>query len=75
MVEWLEESLNGPSNTDIWGWERPYYNFTDLMKWLKMREEDGDNNSSDGGKKISKKVSKKGKVKAGFSDVSKKGKK
>jgi hypothetical protein len=33
---------NGPSNMDIWGQDKPYYNFPDLTKWLQMKAEGGD---------------------------------
>ena len=49
MVEWLEERPDGPSNMDIWGYEKAYYNFSDLVKWLEAMAEDRD--SSDGGKR------------------------
>ena len=59
MVEWLEERRNGPSDMDIWGHEKSYYTFSDLMKWLK---EAGDgvsvdsDSESDGWKKKGKKA-------------------
>src|ERR1700679_1700728 len=42
MVEWLEARPNGPSDMDIWGKEKPYYTFIDLMKWLKDQEDVSD---------------------------------
>jgi hypothetical protein len=60
MVEWLEERPDGPSNMDIWGQDKPYYNFPDLTKWLQMKAEGGDEeSSSDDGKKSRKKTSRK----------------
>ena len=55
MVEWLEERPNGPSDMDIWGKDKPYYTFVDLMKWLKEASDVGQD-SSDGGKRKGKKV-------------------
>jgi len=59
MVEWLEERQNGPSDMDIWGFEKSYYTFPDLMKWLK-KADDGVSvdldSESDGWKKKGKKA-------------------
>jgi hypothetical protein len=59
MVEWLEERQNGPSDMDIWGYEKSYYTFSDFMKWLKEACDgvsvDSDS-KSDGWKKKGKKA-------------------
>ncbi len=59
MVEWLEERPDGPSNVDIWGQDKPYYNFTDLTKWLQIKAEGEDESLSENGKRNRKKTSKK----------------
>ena len=74
MVEWLEARKNGPSDMDIWGKEKPYYTFTDLAKWLKEAGDGPDLESSDGGKKKSKKGVTKKKVELKDSGKSHKGK-
>ena len=58
MVEWLEGRANGPSNLDLWGREKPFYTFVDLVKWFEVMADNGED-SSDGGKRKSKKVLKK----------------
>lgn len=58
MVEWLEDGPNSPSNIEIWGREKPHYNFSDLIQWFQVKAED-DQDSSDGRQKKRKKVSKK----------------
>ena len=57
MLEWLEES-GACSDLDIWGKEKPFYNFVDLKEWLRKVGMNGES-SSDGGRKKGKKVMKK----------------
>ena len=35
MVEWLEEDgEDRPSSVDVWGFQKNFYTFADLKKWL-----------------------------------------
>jgi hypothetical protein len=36
MVDWLENGPNKPSNLDVWGVEKPSYNFKDLEAYLEQ---------------------------------------
>ena len=55
MVEWLENEVDGPSNLDFWGVEKPSYTFKDLKGYLEQAKEKGK------GKKDKKKDHKKAK--------------
>jgi hypothetical protein len=77
MVEWLEEREDRPSDMDLWGKEKSHYTFSDLTKWLK---EAGDGagaavDSSDNGRRKSKKSVGKKKEKSSSEKKSHKSKK
>ena len=63
MLEWLEGRQNGPSDVDIWGKEKSYYTFSDLIKWVDRAGDGTASDSSDDGKKRGRKGGpKKGKL-------------
>ena len=41
LVEWLENAPDGPSNLELWGFERPSYNFKDLEAYLDRKRDKG----------------------------------
>jgi len=55
MLEWLEGRQNGPSDMDIWGKEKSYYTFSDLIKWVNRAGDGSDSDSSDDEKRRGRK--------------------
>ena len=41
LVEWLEHGQDCPSNLEVWGFEKPNYNFKDLEAYLDKKREKG----------------------------------
>ncbi|KAF8994116.1 hypothetical protein BDQ17DRAFT_1331291 [Cyathus striatus] len=39
MQSWLAEDEDSPTDLDLWGFERDYYTFLDLKRWLKEKKE------------------------------------
>ncbi|KAF9001465.1 hypothetical protein BDQ17DRAFT_1327140 [Cyathus striatus] len=39
MQSWLAEDEDSPTDLDLWGFERDYYTFLDLKRWLKKKKE------------------------------------
>ncbi|KAF8984005.1 hypothetical protein BDQ17DRAFT_1336320 [Cyathus striatus] len=39
MQSWLAEDEDSPTDLDLWGFERDYYMFLDLKRWLKEKKE------------------------------------
>ena len=54
LVEWLENTQDGPSNLEVWGFEKPSYNFKDLEAYLDRKRDKGK------GKKVVKEDAAKG---------------
>ena len=74
MLEWLEGRQNGPSDVDIWGKEKSYYTFSDLIKWVDRAGDGSDSDSSYGNRRGRKggPKKKKGKLPESFKDDGKK---
>lgn len=41
LIEWLEHGQDCPSNLEVWGFEKPNYNFKDLEAYLDKKRERG----------------------------------
>lgn len=74
MLEWLEKRQDGPSDVDIWGKEKSYYTFSDLIKWVNKAGDRSDSDSSDDGKRRGRKGGHKKKGKLSESSKSHKSK-